>query len=428
MVDTPDTPTNPLPMESAHPTPIRHSPSLAQLGTALALAQQEIEGASKDSENPFFRARYADLASVWEACRKPLSKNGLAVLQPVSANGSERVTVTTILLHQSGEWIASDLTMTAYGRRKTGDDSSESIPMGTPQSLGSAITYARRYGLAAMVGVAPEDDDGEGAEGRTGRAVGRGHARNATACPKCGKVGTITKEKPEYGSGWFCWNRRGGCGAKFTTDPALTQAGDRAEEIDPAGNRGEETRDDDRDHQTHGQPGPQDLTGELQESIEKVGYQLFIEVCKFCNKEDVTAFLRLYLGTPDLDSIDAFSKVEKLKLIMAEEKKEAGAGARWVTETAEAYRQGQPPQPFQPTLVKPETNSKGLNLMARLMPLARRVGMKDGLKLMNAYLDNQFGHHDIMKPKDADQQQRLATVFTELEKMEPPALRAFLLK
>jgi hypothetical protein len=131
---------------------IRHSDQLAQLGAALALAQNEIEAASKDSLNPHFKSRYADLASVWEACRKALCKNGLAVLQPISGDGSQRVTVTTILLHKSGEWIAGDLTLAAA--------------QATPQAIGSAITYGRRYGLAAMVGVAPDDDDGEAAEGR----------------------------------------------------------------------------------------------------------------------------------------------------------------------------------------------------------------------------------------------------------------------
>jgi hypothetical protein len=132
---------------------VRHSDQLAQLGAALALAQNEIEAASKDSLNPHFKSRYADLASVWGACRKALCKNGLAVLQPVSAGGSQQVTVTTILLHKSGEWIAGDLTLAAA--------------QATPQAIGSAITYGRRYGLASMVGVAPdEEDDGEAAEGR----------------------------------------------------------------------------------------------------------------------------------------------------------------------------------------------------------------------------------------------------------------------
>lgn len=156
---------------------VRHSDQLAQLGAALALAQNEIEAASKDSLNPHFKSRYADLASVWEACRKALCKNGLAVLQPVSADGSQRVTVTTILLHKSGEWIAGDLTLAAA--------------QATPQAIGSAITYGRRYGLASMVGVAPdEEDDGEAAEGR-GETQSAPQGR-APAAPKPASAGTRT--------------------------------------------------------------------------------------------------------------------------------------------------------------------------------------------------------------------------------------------
>lgn len=121
------------------------SESIAALAAALAKAQGEMEGAAKANINPHFKSKYADLASVWDACREPLSKHGLSVLQPVSADGA-RVTVTTILAHSSGEFISEALTMTAA--------------QNTPQGVGSTITYGRRYGLASMVGIAPEDDDG----------------------------------------------------------------------------------------------------------------------------------------------------------------------------------------------------------------------------------------------------------------------------
>ncbi len=130
---------------------MNRSDSITELITALAIAQGVIEGAAKDAANPFFKSTYADLASVWSAIRGPLSENGLAVMQLPSAEGP-RVTITTILAHKSGEWISSELTLTAK------ED--------TPQAIGSAITYARRYALQAAVGVAPEDDDGERAQGR----------------------------------------------------------------------------------------------------------------------------------------------------------------------------------------------------------------------------------------------------------------------
>jgi len=129
---------------------VRMSPTVGKLGDALAKAQAEMEGAAKDATNPHFRSKYADLASIRDACR-PLAKFGIAFLQPTRAEGPH-VTVTTLLLHSSGEWIAEDLTLTAG--------------QNTPQAVGSAITYGRRYGLAAMVGIAPEDDDGEAAEPR----------------------------------------------------------------------------------------------------------------------------------------------------------------------------------------------------------------------------------------------------------------------
>jgi hypothetical protein len=128
---------------------MQRSESLGKLAEALALAQGKMKGAAKDAANPFFKSRYADLASCWEAARAPLAAHGLSILQPVKAAGAD-VTVTTILAHASGEWLSEDLSVTAKDE--------------TPQSVGSAITYARRYGLSAMVGISPEDDDGNGAQ------------------------------------------------------------------------------------------------------------------------------------------------------------------------------------------------------------------------------------------------------------------------
>ena len=123
------------------------SSTLGKLADALAKAQGEMEGAKKDSENPFFHQKYADLASVWDACRKPLSSNGLSVVQTMS-NDNGKVIIITTLLHSSGEWIRGHLTV-----KPMKDD---------PQAMGSAITYGRRYSLAAIAGISPEDDDAEG--------------------------------------------------------------------------------------------------------------------------------------------------------------------------------------------------------------------------------------------------------------------------
>lgn len=124
------------------------STTIGALSADLAKAQSEIKGALKDSANPFFKSKYADLSSVWEACRAPLTNHGLAVIQTVSGD-SAAVVVTTMLCHASGEWVRDSMTLSP-----TKPD---------PQGVGSTITYARRYALAAIAGVAPEDDDGNAA-------------------------------------------------------------------------------------------------------------------------------------------------------------------------------------------------------------------------------------------------------------------------
>ncbi len=125
------------------------SDELGLLAAALAKAQALIKPAIKDATNPHFKSKFADLASVWEAIRVPLATNGLAVSQLPTVDGN-KVTVTTLLLHASGQWIRSDLTMV--------------VAQNTPQGIGSCITYARRYALSAVVGVVAElDDDGNGA-------------------------------------------------------------------------------------------------------------------------------------------------------------------------------------------------------------------------------------------------------------------------
>lgn len=119
--------------------------------TALSKTQAAIKGALRDSTNPHFKSKYADLESTWEACRAQLGGNGFAVVQTPFSEG-ENIGVVTVLGHSSGAWVKGRLTVK---------------PMKfDAQGAGSAITYLRRYALAAMVGVAPTDDDGEAAVGR----------------------------------------------------------------------------------------------------------------------------------------------------------------------------------------------------------------------------------------------------------------------
>lgn len=128
---------------------MKQSEQLDKLAPALAKAQSEMGGAVKDSSNPFFKSKYADLTSVWKACKESLHNNGFSVIQsPINEDG--RVGVATMLLHSSGQFVSDKYTL---GVKKDND----------PQADGSSITYARRYALAAFVGVCPVDDDGEAA-------------------------------------------------------------------------------------------------------------------------------------------------------------------------------------------------------------------------------------------------------------------------
>jgi hypothetical protein len=118
---------------------------LVELAKSLSKAQGEMTNAPKDANNPHFKADYATLASIWDVIRKPLSNNGLSVIQ-LFTNEGEILFLETVLMHASGQLMTSKYPI---------------LPIqNTPQGYGSAITYARRYTLAAMLGIAPEDDDG----------------------------------------------------------------------------------------------------------------------------------------------------------------------------------------------------------------------------------------------------------------------------
>ncbi len=121
------------------------SEAINELTIALAKAQGAFAAVAKSRSNPFLKTRYATLDDIISATRKPLSDNGLAVVQTI-AQGEGGMDMETTLLHASGQWIASVM-------RVLPDKPTD------PQRVGSALTYARRYALAAILGVAPEDDD-----------------------------------------------------------------------------------------------------------------------------------------------------------------------------------------------------------------------------------------------------------------------------
>ena len=136
---------------------IRQSEQINELAAALVKLQGEIGAATKGSDNPYFKSKYADLAAIREAARPHLLKNGLAIPQMLFTyidGDNVYVGVTTRVQHASGQWMESDFML-----RPTKND---------PQAFGSAATYVCRYTLAPIVGLSLVDDDGEGAMDRGG--------------------------------------------------------------------------------------------------------------------------------------------------------------------------------------------------------------------------------------------------------------------
>ena len=115
---------------------------------ALVKAQTEMGAVIKNAANPHLKSKYADLGSVLDACAAALHGNGFAIVQPCGKDDQGQF-VETVLAHESGEQLASRVYLV--------------IGKNDMQGYGSAVTYARRYGLMAMAGIAPEDDDGTAA-------------------------------------------------------------------------------------------------------------------------------------------------------------------------------------------------------------------------------------------------------------------------
>jgi len=129
---------------------VNKSESIKSLAVALAKAQGEFKAVPMNSTNPFLKNRYADLGAVIEAAKPVMAANGLAVSQLVGGDGAT-IAVTTMLMHVSGEWIESTVAITTETEKGKS----------TAQVAGSIITYLRRYGLAAILGLyADEDADG----------------------------------------------------------------------------------------------------------------------------------------------------------------------------------------------------------------------------------------------------------------------------
>jgi ERF superfamily len=129
------------------------SESIVKLSTALLKAQKAMGGASKDSKNPFFKSNYSDYGSVLEVVKEPLNEHGVIVLQPHTQDATGSYVETMLVHAESGEYITSTTPVICA---KAND----------PQAMGSAITYARRYGLQSLLSIPSVDDDGNSASGK----------------------------------------------------------------------------------------------------------------------------------------------------------------------------------------------------------------------------------------------------------------------
>lgn len=147
---------------------MKTSESILKISKALLAAQKKMGAAIKGQKNNYYGQSYADLNAVMAACKDHLNDNGILVLQPIMGS-----VVETMLLHESGEWVSSETPIVVKEEHD-------------PQKLGSAITYARRYGLQSMVFIPAEDDDGNAASNiNTGKST-----------PATRKAWSIKEQKP----------------------------------------------------------------------------------------------------------------------------------------------------------------------------------------------------------------------------------------
>lgn len=193
---------------------MEHSETLGQLAAALAKAQAAMPRAAENATNPFFRSKYADLGSVWDAAREPLAANGLSVVQFPASGGpvpfairepgqkkgdpdrlvtveTATIGLTTILLHESGEWIGGTVYLPA----------TEEKGRTLAQAAGSIVSYLRRYGLSAVLGIVTgEDNDANPVQEAPRQQAPRKAARPAPANGEKPFYAAVVKETPFYTS------------------------------------------------------------------------------------------------------------------------------------------------------------------------------------------------------------------------------------
>ena len=190
------------------------SENIAALAAALVKAQAQMSGAKKTAKNPFFKSTYANLEEVIHCVKEPFADNDLAFVQfPIT--GEDRAGVETIIMHSSGEWVSSEFTLKCVKH--------------DPQGMGSAITYARRYGLQSAAGIPSEDDDANAATQKAAPVNDKAPIKAETSAP-CSDVqkeninsliakAELPPEKVEKGVAWAS-----GGNASFVTDLTIPQA------------------------------------------------------------------------------------------------------------------------------------------------------------------------------------------------------------
>lgn len=149
---------------------LQKSETVSEIAKAVLAVQGQLKPAVKDSRNPFYKSTYADLNSCWDAIRELLQANGLVVIQMPGTSGDMRPTLTTLLLHTSGEYFMDEAILL--------------IDKPNAQGYGSAVTYYRRYGLSAVIGLISDDDDGAAASGTTGTPPAKETKATAKATSK----------------------------------------------------------------------------------------------------------------------------------------------------------------------------------------------------------------------------------------------------
>ena len=211
---------------------MKKSESIKEIAGALALAQVDFPAIKKDKSANIrmksggeFTYGYADLQSILSACLPLLNKQGISVVQTSDVEQG-LVIVTTTLMHSSGEFLEGSLSLPIV---ETGNNAI--------QAIGSTITYARRYHLSGMIGVASEADDdanGAGSGKAPGKAPVKKGAPKLPPCPKCGEKARADKEDANQ---LYCWKAKGGCGHrwKLAEAPAAPQknAGPPSQEAPP---------------------------------------------------------------------------------------------------------------------------------------------------------------------------------------------------